>query len=50
MYAPVMICSSVKPDQFQCLESVSLAVTEINRHLCEVSEMDMDREICLVGG
>ena len=33
--------SSVKPDQFQCVESVNRAVNTINRHLCEVSEMNM---------
>ncbi|KAK8799326.1 hypothetical protein WA171_006072 [Blastocystis sp. BT1] len=33
--------SSVKPDQFQCVDSVNTAVNTINRHLCEVSEMNM---------
>ena len=39
--AGVLMYSSVKPDQFQCVDSVSTAVNTINRHLCEVSEMNM---------
>ena len=31
----------MKPDQFQCVDSVNTAVNTINRHLCEVSEMNM---------
>ena len=33
--------SSVKPGQFRCVESVSDAMNDINRHLCEVSEVNM---------
>lgn len=33
--------SSVKPGQFRCIDSASIAMSDINRHLCEVSEVNM---------
>lgn len=35
------IISSVKPDQFRCIESVPQAINDINHHLCEVHEISM---------
>ena len=35
--------SSVKPDQFQSIDDVSVAIQDVNHHLCEVSEMNMNR-------
>ena len=33
--------SSVKPDQFRCIESVHQAINDINHHLSEVHEISM---------
>lgn len=37
----IMMNSSVKPDQFRCIESVPQAINDINHHLCEVHEISM---------
>lgn len=39
----LLITSSVKPDQFQSIDDVSMAIHDVNHHLCEVSEIDMNR-------